>query len=285
VALQLYLRVRISDVRDDGGGRLSVVRSTPAVGGPNAIERAYAAMVARSGRRAPSVWVEVESDIPLAAGLGSSAAASVAGLRVFERVTTRVSPELLLGVATSLEGHADNAAAAIHGGLTSVVEREGNDPVALSWPWPDELKVVVATPASGLSTARARAALSPTISRADAVFNLQRVVALVHALQSGEFDRLREATRDRWHQGARAPLVPHLDAVLRIEDPDVLAAFLSGAGPSVAVLARRDLARVERLLERTCERAGVPVRVRTLGVHHSSDVVPDAVASTPGRAV
>jgi homoserine kinase len=109
--------------------------------------------------------------------------------------------------------------------------------------------------------------LPPTISRADAVFNLQHVLSFVHALQNGEYDRLREALQDRWHQPARAMLVPHLNAVLAIDDPDVLGAYLSGAGPSVAVLAHRDFARVERLLQATCEAAGTPVTVRTLAAH------------------
>src|SRR5262249_57223973 len=104
-------------------------------------------------------------------------------------------------------------------------------------------------------------------SRQDAVFNLQHVLSLVHALQNGEYNRLREALQDRWHQPARAALVPHLTAVLAIDDPDVLGAYLSGAGPSVAVLARRDFARVERLLQATCEAAGSPVTVRTLAAH------------------
>jgi homoserine kinase len=285
LALQLYLRVRLVDVRDDGRGQLTVLRSTPAVGRANAVERGFAALANRIGRPAPSVSVEVDSEIPLAAGLGSSAAATVAGLRVYERVTAPVPPAVLLGVASDLEGHADNAAPALFGGLTSVLEREGEDPVALEWPWPADLKVVVATPAAGLATSKARAALPAAIARQDAVFNLQRVLVLVHALQSGDPDGLREGTRDRWHQPARMALVPHLQAVLAIEDPAVLGAFLSGAGPSVAVLARHDLNRVAQLLESTCEQAGVPVTVRTLSVHQSSDVIPDVVASTPGSAV
>jgi homoserine kinase len=285
LALRLYLRVRIVDVRDDGRGVLTVVRSTPPVDGPNAVARAYASLVARTGRPAPSVSVEVESEIPLAAGLGSSAAATVAGLRVFERVTSPVPAEVLLGVATSLEGHADNAAPSIFGGLTSVLQREGADPVALSWSWPQDLRVIVATPEGGLPTSHARGVLPATLTRTDAVHNLQRVLALVHALRSGDFAYLSEAVSDRWHQDARAALVPHLGPVLALDDPDVLAAFLSGAGPSVAVLARRELPRVARLLRTTCERAGVPVTVRTLSVHQASDVAPEVVASVPGRSV
>jgi len=273
VAVQLYLRARIVDVRHDGGARLEVVSSRPAVRGTNAVERAFAAIARQAEGAVPTVFAEIDSDIPLAAGLGSSAAASVAGLRIFERVTGPLPEQTLLAIATALEGHADNAAPALYGGMTSVVESDDAEPRALRWQWPDDLRFVIATPHTGLVTKKARAALSPTISRKDAVFNLQRVLSLVHALQNGEYDRLREALQDRWHQPARAALVPHLGAVLAVNDPDVLGAYLSGAGPSVAVLARRDFARVERLLASTCEAAGTPVTVRTLAAHHSSNVL------------
>jgi homoserine kinase len=284
LAVQLYLRVRIREVRDDGGSRLEVVTSTPPVRGRNAVERAFAGMVQRTGRRTPTVVADVESDVPMSAGLGSSAAATVAGVRVFERVGGPVDDGTMLGVATALEGHADNAAPALHGGLTSVVEREGSDPLVLKWSWPSELRVVTATPFTGLATAKARAALAPSIARKDAVFNLQHVLALVHALEMRDFERLRESVADRWHQPARAALVPHLAAVLALTDDDVLGAFLSGAGPTVALLARNNFPRVERLLATTCERAGVPVTVRTLSVHQSQDV-PDVAVSAHGRTV
>jgi len=221
----------------------------------------------------------------MAAGLGSSAAATVAGLRIFERVTGPVPDGVLLQVAASLEGHADNAAPAIHGGMTSVVDVEGGEPQVLRWPWPEELRVIVATPSIGLATAKARAALADVIPRKDAIFNLQRVLSLVHALQNGEYDRLREAVRDRWHQPARAALVPQMDAVLALEDREVLGAFLSGAGPSMAVLARRDFARLEQLLKSMYEQAGCPVTVRTLGVHQSTEVAAGALAAAHGRTL
>jgi homoserine kinase len=285
VAVQLYLRVRIVETRDDGAGTLTVLNSTPPVRGRNAVERAFEAAQRQSKRRTPSVFVEAESDIPMSAGLGSSAAAAVAGLRVFEAVTDRLPDGALLALAATLEGHADNAAAALHGGLTSVIERQGREPVALRWAWPDELVLVVATPSAGLATAKARAALSDTVTRKDAVFNLQRVLAFVHALQSGEFGGLREAVQDRWHQPVRAALVPQLTAVLALEDPDILGAFLSGAGPSVAVLARRGVNRAEHLLKALYERAGTTAVVRTLSVHQSAEPALRAVPAAHGSTV
>jgi homoserine kinase len=298
VAVQLYLRARIVDVRQDGGARLEVVRSKPAPRGINAVERAFAVMAKQASGSVPTVFAEVESEIPLAAGLGSSAAATVAGLRIFERVTAPVSEAALLAAATLLEGHADNAAPALFGGMTSVVEAaeprhdspsDASRTVhALRWEWPDDLHFVIATPFTGLATHTARAALPSTISRKEAVFNLQHVLSLVHALQNRDYGRLREALQDRWHQPARAALVPHLNAVLAIDDPEVLGAYLSGAGPSVAVLARRDFTRVERLLQATCEAAGTPVTVRTLAAHQDSRQSPQrqeglSLSSSPAR--
>jgi homoserine kinase len=282
VAVQLYLRLRVVEVRDDGGATLSVVRSEPPVGSGNAIERAYHLMARWTGLRAPSVFVETESDIPMASGLGSSAAAAVAGLRMFERVTHPFSEGLLLAAATSLEGHSDNAAAAIHGGLISVVDRERDEPIALRWKWPSELRFIIATPSVALATSKARAVLADTLPRQDAVFNLQRVLSLVHALQTGDYGLLREGVRDRWHQRTRAALVPQLAEVLALNDPEILGSFLSGAGPSVALVARRDFERLEQLLISKYERANCPVTVRTLSVHEPANVAHEAFAAAHG---
>ncbi len=266
VAVELYLRVRIVDVRDDGRTKLTVTRSVPPVSGGNAVERAFDLAVQRTGRRGPSVTVDVTSEIPMAAGLGSSAAATVAGLRVFERVTGPLDDSELLGAATQAEGHADNAAPALFGGLNSVIEVEGAAPYALRWSWPRDLQLVVATPVIGLATAKARAALPREVPRADAIFNMQRVLALVHALQQGQYERLREAVKDRLHQSARSSLVPLLREALALEDPDVLGAFLSGAGPSVALLATANAEHVASRLSSMYAGAGVEATVRTLRV-------------------
>ncbi len=289
VAVQLYLRARVVDVSDDGGGKVRVASSRPAVTGPNALERAYSYLAAKTGRPAPTVTVDVESEIPMAAGLGSSAAAAVAGLRLFERMVgghtgsrseERVSASALVKAATELEGHADNAAAAIHGGLTSVVEVADGEVEVLHWRWPDELQLVVATPQVGLATVEARAALSAQVPRRDAVFNLQRVLAFVHALEHRRFGALREAMQDRWHQPARMALVPELAEVLALDDPDVLGACLAGAGPSVALLARSNVGRVEHRLREIYERMGRPATIRSLRVHQSDVAV---AASAHGR--
>jgi homoserine kinase len=294
VAVELFLRATIVDIQDDGGAKLVVAKSVPPVRSRNQLERAFEVIARRTRRPAPTVFVEVSSDIPMAAGLGSSGAATVAGLRVFERVTGPLPGSVLLAAATEVEGHADNAAPSLFGGLNSVVEVKDSEPLALRWSWPEDLRLVVSTPAIGLATAKARAALPDTMPRTDAIFNLQRVLSLVHALQHRQYERIREGVKDRWHQPARAAMVPLLGELLAVDDPDVLGVFLSGAGPSVATIARAEAApRVERLLASMYARAGIETTVRVLAAHEgassaepeSSNRVADAAASARGRAV
>jgi len=95
----------------------------------------------------------------------------------------------------------------------------------------------------------------------------------VHALQHREFGMLREAVKDRWHQPGRAALVPLLNEALELRDPDVLGAFLSGAGPSIALLVRESAERVEQVLASLYAGAGIEVRVRTLSVHQESEAM------------
>jgi len=124
---------------------------------------------------------------------------------------------------------------------------------------------VVGTPEAELETAFARKVLSPEIARADAIFNLQRALLFVRALDAGRHDHLREALRDRWHQPARAQYVPGLREALAIDHPSVLGICLSGAGPSIAVIAtpgRHEEAAAQ--LRHVYGTLGVPCTIRTL---------------------
>src|SRR5690606_36935444 len=147
----------------------------------------------------------------------------------------------------------------------------------LSWSWPSDLLFVIATPEIELATDFARQVLAAEIPRADAVFNLQRALLLVRALESGRYDLMRDALRDRWHQTARAMYVPGLAEALAIEHPSVLGAYLSGAGPSIAAIAapgRHEEA--ADTLRRIYEDLRVPSTIRILAARP-----PVAVASTP----
>ncbi len=271
VAVQIYLRVRVVERRDDAPDTIEWEFAGPGPSGENRIDSAYRLARERIGVSTPGLRVRVESDIPQTAGLGSSAAAAVAGLRLYESVTSPRADEDWLALATVLEGHPDNAAAALLGGLTVSCQYESGRVVARSSAWPDAVRLVVATPEIGLHTSEARRVLPKDVPLGDAIFNLQRALLFVRALESGRYEDLREAVRDRWHQPARAPLVPGLAEAMAFDDPAVLGVCLSGAGPSILVLAAPDgVPRASALLGELYKRLGMACTIRALSAHNSN---------------
>lgn len=282
VAVQLYLRVRAR--RISGTNELLFDFRNFQLNGSNCIERAFRHLAERGSAAFPSLEIEVASDIPMGSGLGSSAAATVAGLRLYEAVAgTRPASELL-SAASELEGHPDNAAAALLGGLTVSCQMHDGSVMATTTPWPDEIGFVVLTPEVALQTCTSREVLPSCVSRADAVFNAQRLALLLQALQSGQYSLLNEALRDRWHQPFRHELVPGLEKALTLEHPDLLGICLSGAGPSIVALAENNLQGVADLLTEYYAPLRIPHRVFILRAHPPS-ADPSACANTPGLPV
>jgi homoserine kinase len=269
LAVALYLRVTITKVIEDGAGRLNCRFCDGPIGGPNRIQQGFDSM--GSGRRLPSLDVEVRSDIPLRGGLGSSAAATIAGIRLRELVDGRRAGDEILLAASKIEGHPDNAAAAILGGVTSCCTRENGTIAVSKWPWPAKWRIVVATPLVELATAVSRRALPKRVPLVDTIFNVQHVALLLSALQTGRVADMREALQDRVHQPYRQALVPGLRRLLALRHPDVIGACLSGAGPTVAVFASGNAAKVEGVVRAAYARERVPCMVRTVKVHREGD--------------
>ena len=265
VALDLHLRVRVLEVRADLAGAIEYEFEGPAPAGENRIDSAYQLTCQRFGKPVMGLRVLVSSDIPMAAGLGSSAAASIAGTRLYEAARAiPLDPVDVLQLATEMEGHPDNAAASIHGGITLSCQTE-TGVIARSWRWPEAIRLVIATPEAGLETHRARAVLPWSVPLRDAIANLQRALLLVRALETGDYDDLREALADRWHQPARSAMVPALAECLAIDHPAVLGVCLSGAGPSVLALAAPGHSdEAAAVLGDVYQRAGVPCTIRNL---------------------
>jgi homoserine kinase len=266
LAVALYLRVTVRRRIDDGRGRLLTrfVAERPVA--QNGIARAFHVWPTR-GRRPPSFEVDVVSEIPEQAGLGSSAAATIAGLRLRELCDGPRSIDEVLAAACQLEHHPDNAAAALYGGLTSSSAGEDGRIVVARWRWPPAWQVVVATPDVQLSTGDSRRALPRTIPLNDVVFNLQRLTQLLHAVQTRDASRLAGAFEDRCHQPYRESLVPVLRDALALRHPDVLGVCLSGGGPSIAAFVRGNGVRVAAALAKLYREAGVRCTLRTRRIH------------------
>ena len=281
LALGLYLRADVTSIVDDGLGDLRCRFAGTVPPGDNLIVTGFRAVTQALGTAAGagrSLDVTVTCDIPPCAGLGSSAAALVAGGRLAAFVVDGVTDALIIDVLTAIEGHPDNVTAATLGGLVAgCVDARGHVCVVAA-PWPDGVRLVVATPGLALPTRTARAVLPAQVSRHDAIHNVQRTALLLQALAQGRLDLLREAFADRLHQPYRLPLVPGLAEVLALEAPGMLGAFLSGAGPSVAVCVSGDPGPVVAALRGIYATIDPDVVIRVLDVHQPVTASPLAVS-------
>ncbi len=251
LALTLYLRVTIEEresgfeILPSGEGADKVPRDES-----NLIARVVRFVAERRGRRIAGARLLVDSQIPLARGLGSSSSAIVAGISVYEALAgERLSENEFFGYALNFEAHGDNLAPSRLGGLvvTCVVgeESERLSLVNVKRHWPEEVKIVLLVPEIEMETARMRAVLPESVTRADAIFNLQRAALLQAALAEHRFDLFSEALRDRLHQPYRARLAPGIGEVLRLNletslYDGLLGVAISGAGSTMIAFALSD---------------------------------------------
>ena len=171
----------------------------------------------------------IASDIPLSGGLGSSAAAYVSGLMAADHIFELDAD--LLALATELEGHPDNVAAALLGGF--VVCADGR---ATRFEPPTGLEAALVVPGRAVRTKEARAALPPEVPMGDAVFNTAHGALLMLGLAKGDWDLVASGLDDRLHQPRREHLYPQsMELVRKARDLGALGATISGAGPTVLV--------------------------------------------------
>jgi len=276
LALQLYLTVRATV--DPQSSQTACRRSRGEAYGttlpPTADDLIFRAMsfaAQKQGLTLPPMSIEAENEIPLSSGLGSSAAAIIAGITLGATLCNYQMPtDLVLRYATDLEGHSDNVAASLFGGWVVTCTGQDGSVTALKKEWPREIKVIVVSPHATLETAQARAALLPLVSHADAVHNVQRAALFTAALEEHRYDLLWEATRDRLHQERRQSLVPGLaDALATPRRPGLLGLALSGAGPSVLALAQDHFDELGIAIAECFHRHGIETTVRLLDVDES----------------
>jgi homoserine kinase len=213
------------DVTGEGAGAIPADGSNVAV-------KAIQMVLAKTGCNANGIALKMVNNIPLARGLGSSAAAIVGGLVAANELTgSTLTKEDILDMATAIEGHPDNVAPAIFGGITVSIMDSGSAKYLRFLP-PKDFSMVAVIPEFNLSTKAARKVLPDSVPFADAVFNVSRTALLVGSLCTGELKLLIHALEDRLHQPYREQLIPGMAQVLSVaRQTGALGAALSGAGP------------------------------------------------------
>jgi homoserine kinase len=267
LALALYNEVTLEEsdrvsVTVEGEGEQRLDR-----GPDNVVARGVRLAFEAAGHPFRGAVIHCKNRIPLARGLGSSSAAWVGGLAGGNALLgCPLDRDTLLTLAARAEGHPDNVAAAILGGLTVACATDERT-VAIAVPISPVIRWVVLVPQTESATRKARAVLPASLPRADAVFNVQRVSLLLAALGTGRGDLLSLAMHDRLHQPYRLHLFPWMQAVqAAARDAGALGCVLSGAGPAMLAAVDGPSASVERAMEAALRACGVAGEASSVAV-------------------
>ena len=239
----------------------------------DALLAAYRHLFRVARKPVPTVALSIRSTIPVARGLGSSAAAIVAGLTLANHwLKGRFSQDEILDEAIRIEGHPDNVSAAVLGGLTLSFPRSRGGVTALSLPPPRGVRVTLVVPELRVSTEKARALLPRTVPLQDAAANTARALALLYALQNRRPDLLADALHDVYHVPFRSRLIPSYARVAEAgRRAGAHGVTISGSGPTLLALhppgkGRAVGAAMVRAFARARVRArAIPGRIETRG--------------------
>jgi homoserine kinase len=250
-------------------------------GRDNLVLRAVRRVCEWAQRPVPDVRVTVDAELPPGSGLGSSATAVVAGVVAAARwLDLRLDAGQLLDICADLEGHPDNVAPALLGGIVVAAIGEGETrPRKVHWlsiPVPAGWQLVVATPDFSVDTASSRAELPDAVPLQSAVWNLARTGLLVAALHQGRVDLLAAATQDVLHERRRLARIPGAEAARSAAvDAGAAACVLSGSGPTLLAFLGPGVAAqpVQQALKGGFSAAGLASGVRSVAIEPRGAVV------------
>ena len=231
-----------------------------------AIEQLYACV----GQAPSAIKVTIDTSIPIAKGLGSSASVIVGALIAANELLGRPADlDALLSIANEVEGHPDNTTPAFLGGFCiSSLEEDGSIKYC-KLDWPEDWKLTLCVPDFELSTSISRSVLPEKISREDSVFNIRRAAMLVHSIHTQDAELMKLAMQDKLHQPYRIRFVPGLEDVmeeLKAFD-NVLGVALSGAGPSILVISKgNNLDKIREVIRTTWEKYSVKADISTFDI-------------------
>ena len=241
MALKLYNTIEMEESRSglnievEGEGEKILSRDET-----NLVYQSSKAIFDKIGGKIPPLNIKLINSIPLARGLGSSGTAIIGGLMGANAISgAGLSYEDILNIAADIDGHPDNVAASIFGGLVIASSTENGIAYMKIIP-PRTLSVVAVVPDFHLFTTDARAILPASVDLKTAVFNISRSSLLVAAMATGDFRHLGISMEDRLHQPYRAMLIPGIDDVFKAAKNENAAVAISGAGSSIVAFCHSD---------------------------------------------
>ncbi|MFK5883879.1 MAG: homoserine kinase [Candidatus Izemoplasma sp.] len=210
----------------------------------NLVLDSYKKTIILSGKKLSEYRVKIsliKQNIPTSRGLGSSASCVVAGVFAANYLLDNYfSINECIKIATDIEGHIDNVAAAVLGGLTTSYKVEDNY-ISTTYNVSDNLKFAVTFPNIELSTTMSRKVIPMSLSYSDIIFNLSRAIQLIPAFESGDMTLLKDILNDKLHEPYRLPLIDNAETVYQLASNNKLARCLSGSGPSILLISNNEL--------------------------------------------
>lgn len=227
------------------------------------------------GQTPPALRINIQSNIPIAKGLGSSAAVIVGGVLAANKLLGNPADEAaLLSIANEVEGHPDNIVPSIMGGFTISSAEEDGSILYRKIDWPEDWKLTLCIPDYELATQISRSVLPKTVSYDDAIFNTKRCAMFVEALHSKDVDLMRLSLDDKLHQPYRSRLIPGFDDIVTgLKEIDVIGTVLSGAGPSILVISNNNLEDIKSIVKSVWEVSGIRSNIKTLAIDTKGAVI------------
>ena len=222
------------------------------------------------GQEPSELKINIQSQIPITRGLGSSASVVVGGLLAANKLLgSPADTTALLSIATEVEGHPDNVAPAILGGFVMASQEDDGSIITEKLNWPEEWDITVCIPDFELSTNIARSVLPENIPMADAVFNAKHLAMLIQAINTKDEKLMKAALHDKLHQPYREKLIPGMKEIMEAfkHEDGVLGCVLSGAGPSIIVISHKyDLDKIKSTVKDIWESLSIKSEIRTLKI-------------------
>ncbi len=236
----------------------------------NIVYKAIELLYNSIGQTPSELKITIKTQIPIARGLGSSAAVIVGGLLAANELLGRPADEAaLLSIATEIEGHPDNITPAVVGGFVISSQEEDGSVIYSKINWPKDWNITVCIPDYELSTSIARSVLPEEVPMKDAIFNLKHTAMLVQAVNTHDEKLMKAALDDRLHQQYREKLIPGLKEIKQAlkHEENVMGVVISGAGPSILVISHgNNLDKIRQTVSHVWEEMKVKSKILTLKV-------------------
>lgn len=245
----------------------------------NIVYKAIELLYNSIGQTPSELKITIKTNIPIARGLGSSAAVIVGGLMAANELLGRPADEAaLLSIATEIENHPDNITPAVVGGFVVSSLEEDGSVVYSKMNWPKDWNITVCVPDYELSTSIARSVLPAEVPIKDAIFNLKHTAMLVQAVNTHDEKLMKVALHDRLHQQYREKLIPGLKEIKEAlkHEENVMGVVISGAGPAILVISYgNNLNKIRETVSNVWLDLNVKSKILTLNVEENGACVVD----------